>query len=176
MSVESLPEDALVPLEPVGELAPDPVSPDPYADRRRLPPDPLYHVVVLAICTGVIVLAFLMSVQEQTQVLVPVLGVPLPDLCMMRRWTGLGCPGCGMTRCFISLAHGDVRGALHYNPAGLLLFAMMAFQIPYRLVQLVRLRRGLPELRVGALGQILFGILGVLMVGQWLLRFAGISF
>jgi hypothetical protein len=166
-------EDALTPIQPAPDVPPaGPV----HRLHRRLRPDPLYHATVLGICTAVMVLAVLLSVRNERQVLLPVFNSPLPELCMMKRWTGQGCPGCGMTRCFISLAHGDWRAALHYNPAGPLLFAMMAFQIPFRIVQLVRIRRGLPELRMGKLPQVLFGILGVLMIGQWLLRFFGISF
>jgi hypothetical protein len=174
-SIESVPDDALVPLESVGDAAPAEGDARPYG-RRRLPPDPLYHVVILSICTAIIALALLMSVRQERQVLIPVLGVPLPELCMMKRWTGSGCPGCGMTRCFISLAHGDLPAALHYNPAGPLLFAILAFQIPFRVTQLVRLRWGLPELRMGLWPQVLFGILGVVMVGQWVLKFFGIGF
>lgn len=172
--LEAVADDALVPLESAGERLTD--QEQTTAAYPRLPPDPLYHAVVLAICTGIIGLAFVLSVRGQAQVLVPVLGTPLPELCMMKRMSGWGCPGCGMTRCFISLAHGDVRAALHYNPAGLLLFAVMAFQIPYRLTQLVRLRLGRSELRIGFWPQVLFAILGIVMVGQWALRHFGIGF
>ncbi len=173
-TVEAAPEGALVPLEAV---APEESALATSAKgKRRLRPDPMYHAVVLGMCTAVITLAFLMSVRAQTQVLIPYLGIPLPDLCLAKRWSGGSCPGCGMTRCFISLAHGDWRAALRYNVAGPLLFAMMAFQIPYRIVQLVRIRRGLAEIYLGVFPQVLFGILGVLMIGQWLLRFAGIGF
>ena len=139
-------------------------------------PDPLYHTVILVICVAVMVLSLLLSVREERQVLVPLLGLPMPELCTFRRFTGMGCPGCGMTRCFISLAHGDLRAAWRYNPAGPLLFAILAFQIPFRLVQLACIRRGLPELRMGWWPQALFGVLGVLMVGQWLLRLVGVAF
>jgi hypothetical protein len=174
LALESVAEDALVPLDSADEAAP--AASEAYPGRWRLPADPLYHFTVLGICTAVMVLAFLLSVRNERQVLLPVLRVPLPELCMMKQYTGQGCPGCGMTRCFISLAHGDWRAALHYNPAGPLLFAMMAFQIPFRLVQIVRIRRGWPEIRMGMFPQFLFGVLGVLMVGQWLLRAFGISF
>ena len=169
-----LADDALVPIDRAEDVAP--AAPDPYARRRPLPPDPLYHFTILGMCTAVMVLAVLLSVRNERQVLLPILKVPLPELCMMKQWTGQGCPGCGMTRCFISLAHGDLRAALRYNPAGPLLFAAMAFQIPFRLAQIIRIRRGLPELRTGFSSHMLFGILGVLMVGQWLLRAIGISF
>ncbi len=177
MPVDAVPEGALVPIDAAEAVQPDGEPSGQLAKgKKRLPPDPLYHAVVLAICSGIIVLAFLLSVRQGTQVLLPILGTPLPELCMMKRWTGAGCPGCGMTRCFISLAHGDLPAALHYNPAGLLMFAIMAFQIPFRIAQLVRLRMGLAELRMGIWPQVLFGILGVLMVGQWVLRQFGIGF
>lgn len=174
VSLESVPDDSLVPIDRANDAPP--AAAEPYPGRRRLPPDPLYHLTILGMCTAVMVLAFLLSVRNERQVLLPVLKVPLPELCMMKQWTGRGCPGCGMTRCFISLAHGDVRAALRYNPAGPLLFAMMAFQIPFRLMQIVRIRRGLPEIRMGVFPQVLFGVLGVLMIGQWVLRAFGITF
>ena len=38
-----------------------------------------------------------------------------PTLCPFRALTGLPCPGCGMTRGFCALGHGDLRGALDQN-------------------------------------------------------------
>lgn len=46
------------------------------------------------------------------------------DICGVHRVTGLPCPGCGLTRAFISLAHGDVRSALGANPFALLLYPL----------------------------------------------------
>jgi hypothetical protein len=137
-------------------------------------PDPLYHVVILALACGVMGLALILSVRNSTEVLLPIVGVPLPELCMSKRYLGFDCPGCGLTRCFISLARGDLTAAWRYNPAGLWLFGMMVAQIPFRAVQLVRIRRGLAELATGYWAQWLFGILGVLLVGQWLLRLVGV--
>lgn len=153
------------------------MSAAPAAESLRLPrPDPLYHLVLLAMCGAVLVLAAVLSVRNQTQVVVPLLGQPLPELCFARRLTGYGCPGCGMTRSFISLMHGDFASAWRYNPSGPLLFAIMAAQIPFRSIQLWRIRRGLPEWKTGWTAQILLGILAILMIGQWALRMTGIAF
>lgn len=45
-------------------------------------------------------------------------------VCPLLKLTGLACPGCGMTRGFHALLHGDVLGALDYN---LLLPAVLFF-------------------------------------------------
>ena len=37
-------------------------------------------------------------------------------MCMMLRFTGLYCPGCGGTRAFISLLHGRFLDSLYYHP------------------------------------------------------------
>ena len=94
-------------------------------------PDPMYHAAILALACGVLVLAAVLSVRKSTEVLLPVFGVPLPELCMSKRYLGFDCPGCGLTRCFISLARGDLAAAWGYNPAGLWLFGMLAAQIPF---------------------------------------------
>lgn len=46
------------------------------------------------------------------------LGVFLLDgnLCVYKRTLGIPCPGCGMTRAFISLAKLDIRAAFYYHP------------------------------------------------------------
>ena len=56
---------------------------------------------------------------------VPLGGFGIP-MCAMRDVVGLPCPGCGLTRSFIHLAHGDPRGAAVMNPFGLLLFPIAA--------------------------------------------------
>ena len=63
--------------------------------------------------------ALALSVRDRSQVVIPFLKLPLPELCLMRRLASVDCPGCGLTRCFISLAHGDLPAAWSYNPAGL---------------------------------------------------------
>lgn len=37
-------------------------------------------------------------------------------MCIMLRFTGLYCPGCGGTRAFISLLHGRFLDSLYYHP------------------------------------------------------------
>ncbi len=50
--------------------------------------------------------------------------------CPIKAWTGISCPGCGMTRAWAALLHGDFYVALHFHPlfflAPLLLFCIFA--------------------------------------------------
>ena len=48
--------------------------------------------------------------------------------CIFHELTGLLCPGCGITRCFISILHGDFVKAFHYNR---LVFCMLPFALIY---------------------------------------------
>ena len=124
------------------------------------------HALLLAGASMVLLLAALLKVRNETEVIVPWLGLPLPELCYWKKTLGMPCPGCGLTRCFISLAHGDLTAAWHFNPAGILLFAATAFQIPFRIAQLWRLSRGRAELDWPALPYVLLAAC-VLLVLQW---------
>lgn len=44
--------------------------------------------------------------------------------CLIRRFTGLPCPGCGLTRSFCALAKGDVARSFGFHWLGPLLFVM----------------------------------------------------
>jgi hypothetical protein len=100
-----------------------------------------YHVTWLLLALAVLAIALVCRVPE-AGVTLPGVATPLPEICLSRRLFGLDCPGCGLTRCFVSLAHGEIGCAWRFNPAGLLWFAALAWQIPYRAAQLYLLRRG----------------------------------
>lgn len=69
---------------------------------------------------------------------------PSPKICGFKIFTGHDCPGCGMTRCFVCMAHGNVIEAIHFHPWGVAAYILLLIQIPYRIYALIRLARGLP--------------------------------
>lgn len=77
--------------------------------------------------------------------------------CPIKAMTGLSCPGCGMTRAWLSLLQGDLSTALAYHPL---------FPLPLLLLGLAVFRHRLP--RSLFLGLILFNI--ALILGVYGLR------
>jgi hypothetical protein len=62
-----------------------------------------------------------------------------------------------------------VARAWHFNPAGIVVFAGVLFQVPYRGVQLARLRRGRHEIQAPVLNYVAWGVI-VLLLAQWIWR------
>ncbi len=67
----------------------------------------------------------------------------LPPLCVVRQQFGVNCPGCGMTRSFVYLAHGDLAASWRMHRLGGLLAFLVLLQVPYRLLAMRRPQRPL---------------------------------
>ena len=135
----------------------------------------LHRWLLLAISVAVLASAVVLQVQGDDRVVVPGISRPLPESCYFKLLTGFGCPGCGLTRSFISLAHGDFRNAWRFNPGGILCFAVVAFQLPYQAAQLWRIHRNRGEWRLpkttAGVGIVVFAALLV----QWIARWVGLG-
>jgi hypothetical protein len=121
---------------------------------------------------AVVVASSLLNVNSTDAVTLPLISIQLPSLCQFRNMTSLDCPGCGLTRAFILIAHGDLAGAWRYNAAGILMFAFVTAQIPYRTAQLWRIRRGRPELNWWRVGNWALAAATTALVVQWVVRMA----
>lgn len=91
--------------------------------------------LIVAICAGAIALAFVLAPGTER---VALAGFELPELCAVKRLSGYPCPGCGLTRSWVYLAHGDWRTALSMNWLGPVLMLTAALQIPLRSVRMLR--------------------------------------
>lgn len=58
--------------------------------------------------------------------------VTLPPLCPLKVNTGHDCPGCGLTRSFVAIAHGRPAEGFAIHRVGLALFLMAVYQLWYR--------------------------------------------
>jgi hypothetical protein len=125
------------------------------------------HATFLGVALVVVSASFFLRVRGGEQVVVPLVNKALPGTCTFRRISGMPCPGCGLTRSFISMAHGRFADAWNFNPAGLFFFVVVAFQIPYRMYQIARIRRGEGPHRFAWIDTwVLLALVGVLLL-QW---------
>ena len=132
-----------------------------------------YQLILLTMALFVLAASFILQPPTNYAVMLPGFDVEIPGICVWRRATGADCPGCGLTRSFICLAHGDLNSAWQYNPAGLLLFLVCVAQIPYRGYQYYRLRHGRSEWQ-SRIGSIVIWIAVVALLAQWAARTAGL--
>ena len=91
--------------------------------------------------------------------------------CLFRMLFQISCPGCGMTRSWIALLHGDVLASFRYHPFGLPIFslgismAVIALSAVYKRVPLHTLwsYRSLHH-------RVAMTLIAVSFIGVWLIR------
>lgn len=98
------------------------------------------HKIFFAMAAVVLLMSVLMRSEGDSAVYLPGFSSPMPDSCTSRRLLGIDCPGCGMTRAFISISHGQVARAWQLNPASIVVYLFVAVQIPWHAIQIWRLR------------------------------------
>lgn len=99
----------------------------------------MFHLLFLSMAAVIILLSVLMRSQGDREVFLPGFSSALPDTCTSRRLLGVDCPGCGMTRAFISISHGQFVRAWNFNPASYAVYLFVAIQIPWHAIQIWRL-------------------------------------
>jgi hypothetical protein len=90
---------------------------------------------LLSVCALGVGLAFILAPGAER---VALAGFEIPEICFWKRVLGMGCPGCGLTRSWVYLAHGDIWTAVSMNAAGPLLFTVAVVQIPVTGLRLLR--------------------------------------
>ena len=129
-----------------------------------------YHRLILAIAAGIVLAACLLQVRDDQRVAVSLFARwPLPEVCQSKVLFGVACPGCGLTRSFVHLAHGDIPASLAVHPVGWLVALFVVAQFPYR-VWALKTRTAAP------LGEqtpwIITGALFALLLAVWIARLA----
>jgi hypothetical protein len=91
------------------------------------------HWEVLLLSAAALLAAPFLVVLSSEQVAVRAApGVVLPPTCVSREYFGVNCPGCGLTRSWVHMAHGAWQESLRAHRLGWLLMAAAVVQIPYR--------------------------------------------
>ena len=100
-----------------------------------------------------------------------VFSIPLCPFALLTRHP---CPGCGLTRATLALAHGHVAEALHFHPLSIVLAPLVVVAVGYNAAVYVwagktAAAEGLQGRWVTRLGV----LLAVVMVAVWIARFFG---
>jgi hypothetical protein len=90
-------------------------------------------------------------------------------LCAFHAITGLPCPSCGMTRAFISLAHGDIHSAFLLNPASMIIYLAAWAGLILALLQVVFKRKYI-EMIWNKGKRVLFPIILFIMAITWIYK------
>ena len=80
---------------------------------------------------------------------VQLFGWTLPPLCPVKLLTGHDCLGCGLTRSFVFMGHGELGAAFGRHKLGPLLYLIVLAQVPLRAALLWQGRRRLAALGAG---------------------------
>jgi len=130
----------------------------------------LLQFCFLALTVLLLMTAALMTVPSEQQAVVTLFGWPLPELCQTRRIFGWDCPGCGLTRSFIYMAHGEVEAAFRMHAVGASLFVLLVICIPLFVWNLGRLLKNRPSL----IDEVIVGRLAILftvsMLVHWIVK------
>jgi hypothetical protein len=105
---------------------------------RRARPHATLPLLALAVTAAALVL------EAPDQEHVALAGLRLPHTCVWRSTIGLPCAGCGLTRSFVALAHGEWSRAFAFHPLGPILFALIWAQVPYRALHMWQAYHGRP--------------------------------
>ena len=65
----------------------------------------------------------------------------LPSLCPFHHFTGRDCPGCGMSRAFILISHGQIRRAYRMNKMSIPVYALSLYLAVAGLSDMLRFLR-----------------------------------
>jgi hypothetical protein len=92
----------------------------------------------LVLVGSLVVMVIALTASSSDEV-VQLFGYDVPIMCTWRRLFGVSCPGCGMTRSFVFMAHGAIIEAFRMNMLGPPLFTVVLVQIPYRAARLFKI-------------------------------------
>ncbi len=150
---------------PIGPPVPPPRAlPPPAPSSRGL------HVLILLCSLGILVMSFLLEVRGDGRVFFRFAPEKvLPETCTSKVVFDFECAGCGLTRSFIHLAALRPLDSFRVHRAGWMLVLIVAFQVPYRSVRLVRPAKKLPPWSVWSLP---VAIVSVFL--HWLLKINGV--
>ena len=120
------------------------------------------------IAVSIILLSLILKPGTSEDDRATIFGFKTPILCLHRLIYNEPCAGCGLTRSFVSTAHGDLESAYSYHKLGIPLFILVVFQIPIRVYLLKTGIKGYTSL-VKKLITVPAILAGIALIVHWLI-------
>lgn len=95
------------------------------------------HLVIVLVCFGILLLAFLVSPVDSGSSHLKLGRFPIPSTCSFNDLTGYPCPGCGLSRSMVAAVHGDFRGSFRFHRLGLVTVFYLSLQLIFQLGMVV---------------------------------------
>lgn len=138
------------------------------------PVEVLLRALVVAVALGGLAAGLLMEPAGSGPGGLSLAGFTLPGVCALNELTGVPCPGCGLTRAWVSALHGGLGESLAHHPLGwLVLLYVLAQGARHAAWLLLPARRGGID-RVGRPLDRGLVVIGVLLVVVWVPRIVGL--
>ena len=94
------------------------------------------------------------------------INIPIP--CLFHKITKLYCPGCGITRMFVSIIKLDIVSAFKYNQFVFILLVLYIILIMFRFITKKDLRISKKIIYIIVICSVIFGILRNIPIFHWL--------
>jgi hypothetical protein len=95
-----------------------------------VPRDRPSHITWLAVFLVLLLVPFLIDFDPAQGSSLSLFGRSLPSACPSQRYLDFECPGCGLTRSFVAIAHGEWEFSFAYHRVGILLYIFFALRVP----------------------------------------------
>ncbi|MBW8014959.1 MAG: DUF2752 domain-containing protein [Planctomycetes bacterium] len=104
-----------------------------------------FHIIILSLCVAAIAASYAFTLNDIGAYF---FGFKWSIHCFFNHTFGTKCEYCRMICSVTSMAHGQFARAFNFHPLGPILFALIAFQIPYRIWALIKIPKKIhPTLR-----------------------------
>lgn len=92
------------------------------------------------------------------------------EICAIRSFLQIDCPGCGLTRSFAAITHGLMRKSIDLHPLGIIVFSWLAYLWGRSFLAVV-LGKNVPELLKQGQRDFLTGVFVIALFAHWIVKF-----
>ena len=104
------------------------------------------HVAYIIILLIFLCLPFFIHLKQEGSDRLAVGGFTIPPTCMSHALFHTNCPGCGLTRSFVYLTHGQIMNSFKAHHLGPLIYLFFLLLLAYRVYCLANPGKPLPEI------------------------------